>query len=153
MPSKLFLSEPEDVLPLMRDNLRPIPEKLFGRVERPLLGVRARCKLAKELADIINNPEDVRSLPEVAKSLGLTRSCLKYWFPEECASIQDKRLAVSRRRMAIRAESERDVVISTVRTVRARGEYPARRKVNEQLLKQKMSLIRPDTCCECIDKQ
>lgn len=144
MPSRLILSEPEYLLPSMQDNLRPIPEKLFGRVERPLLGVRAKRKLVKELGEIINNPEDVRSLPDVAKSLGLTRSCFKYWFPEEYASIQDKRVAASRRRVAIRAESERDAVLSAVRLVRERGEYPARRKVNTELLKQKMSLVRPE---------
>lgn len=144
MPSKLFLSEPDVIILSMRDNLRPIPEKLFGRVERPLLGVRTRRKLAKALGDIINNPEDVRSVPEVSKSLGITRSCLRYWFPEEYASIQDKRDAASKRRMATRAESEREAVVSAVRLVRERGEYPARRKVNAELLKQKISLVRPE---------
>lgn len=144
MPSRLFLSEPEDILRSMRGNLRPVPEKLFGRVERPLLGVRARHKLAKELGEIINNSEDVRSLPEVAKSLDITRSCLKYWFPEEYASIQDKREAARKRRMVIRTVSDRDAVLSAVQLVRARGEYPARRKVNAELLKQKLSLIRPE---------
>lgn len=144
MPSKLFLSEPEDILPSMRDTLRPVPEKLFGRAERPLLGVRARRKVAKDLDAIINNPDDVRSLPTVAKSLGLTRSCLKYWFPAEYASIQDKHKSARKLRMASREQSERDAVVSVVRLMRERGEYPSRRKVNTELLKQKMSLIRPE---------
>lgn len=128
----------------MRETLRPVPEKLFGRAERPLLGVRARRKLAKDLDAIINNPEDVRSLPAVAKSLGLTRSCLKYWFPVAYASIQDKHESARKLRMEIRAQSERGTVVAVVRLMRERGEYPSRRKVNTELLKQKMSLIRPE---------
>ncbi|MCL4470282.1 MAG: TniQ family protein [Gammaproteobacteria bacterium] len=143
MPSKLFL-EPEDILPSMRDSLRPVPEKLFGRAERPMLSVRARRKLAKDLDAIINNPEDVRSLPVVVKSLGFTQFCLKYWFPVAYASIQDKHESARKLRMAIRAQSERDAVVSVVRLMRERGEYPSRRKVNTELLKQKMSLIRPE---------
>jgi hypothetical protein len=144
MPSKLLLSDPAELVLSIQDNLRPVPEKLFGRLERPLLSIRQRRKLMKELAGIINDPEDVRSLSQVARSLELTRSCMKYWFPEECVSIQDKHVAANRKRMAIRMESQREAVVSAVRKVRARGEYPARRKVNEELLKQKMSLIRPE---------
>lgn len=144
MPSKLLLSEPTDLVLSMQDNLRPVPEKLFGRRERPLLGIQQRRKLIQELAGIINDPDDVRSLPQVARSLGLTRSCMKYWFPEEYVSMQDKHIAANRKRMAIRMESQRDAVVAAVQKVRARGEYPARRKVNEELLKQKMSLIRPE---------
>lgn len=142
MPNKLFLSEPETILSSIV--LRPVPEKLFGRAKRPLLGVRVRRKLAKHLDAIINDSEDVRSLPTVAKSLGVTRSCLKYWFPEEYASIQDKHESARKLRMAIRAQHERDTVVSVVRLMRERGEYPSRRKVNTELLKQKMSLIRPE---------
>ncbi|MDA8254101.1 MAG: TniQ family protein [Betaproteobacteria bacterium] len=144
MPSKLFLSDPEAVLSDMGDILRSVPEKLFSRVKRPLLGVRVRRKLAKDLDAIINDPEDVRSLPTVAKSLGLTRSCLKYWFPEAYALIQGKHESARKLRMAIRAQYERDTVVSVVRLMRERGEYPSRRKVNTELLKQKMSLIRPE---------
>lgn len=144
MPSKLLLSDSTDLVLSMQDDLRPLPKKLFGRLERPLLSVRQRRKLMKELAGIINDPNDVRSLPQVAKSLGLTRSCLKYWFPEEYVSMQDKHIAANRKRSAIRTESQRSAVVSAVQKVRARGEYPARRKVNEELLKQKLSLIRPE---------
>jgi hypothetical protein len=144
MPSKLLLSDPAELFVSMQDNLRPVPEKLFGRLERPLLSIRRRRKLMKELAGIINDPEDVRSLSQVARSLGLTRSCMKYWFPEERVSMQDKHLAANKKRMAMRMESQRDAVMSAVQKIRVRGEYPARRKVNEELLKQKMSLIRPE---------
>lgn len=97
-----------------------------------------------EHAERDSQGNDVRSLPQVAKSLGLTRSCLKYWFLEEYVSMQDKHIAANRKRSAIRTEPQRSAVVSAVQKVRARGEYPARRKVNEELLKQKMSLIRPE---------
>ncbi|MHB1590848.1 MAG: hypothetical protein ACYCTW_04855 [Sulfuricella sp.] len=68
----------------------------------------------------------------------------KDWFPEEYAPIQDKHESARKLRMAIRAQSERGTVVSVVRLMRERGEYPSRRKVNTELLKQKMSLIRPE---------
>jgi len=144
MPSKLLLSDPAELVVSVQDSLRPVPEKLFGRLERPLLSVRQRRKLKKELAGIIKDSEDVRSLSQVARSLDLTRSCMRYWFPEECVSMQDKHVAANRKRVAIRMEVQREAVMAAVQKVRARGEYPAKRKVNEELLKQKMSLIRPE---------
>lgn len=144
MPSELFLGEPEQVLSSIKNSIRPVPKKLFDREARPLLSVKERQRLATSLAEIANDTENVRPLSAVAKPLGLTRSCLKYWFPEECAVILNKHNATKKLFADTRKQSEQKVVMGIVQAVRERGEYPSRRKINVALRSYKLSLARQD---------
>jgi hypothetical protein len=143
MPGQLFLSDPDGLIPSLHDKIHPVPSRLHERADRPLLGVRERRRLKAELVAIIENPDDGRSLKDVARDMGLTRSCLKYWFQEECRAIM-ARYAKIRNQRAIRyALSQQDEVAWVVRQFYLHGEYPSKRKVNRALSRRKMALASP----------
>lgn len=143
MPGQLFLSDPDDLIPSLRDKIHPVPSRLHERADRPLPGIRERRRLKAKLVAIIDNPDDDRSLKDVARDMGLTRSCLKYWFPDESRAIM-ARYAEIRNQRAIRyAMSQQDEVAWVVRQFYLRGEYPSKRKVNRELSRRKMALAQP----------
>jgi AraC-like DNA-binding protein len=143
MPGQLFLSDPNDLIPSLRDKIHPVPSRLHERADRPLLCVREQRRLRADLVAIIENHDDDRSLKDVARDMGLTRSCLKYWFPDESRAIM-ARYAEIRNQRAIRyAMSQQDEVAWVVRQFYLRGEYPSKRKVNRELSRRKMALAQP----------
>ncbi|OIQ93467.1 hypothetical protein GALL_246190 [mine drainage metagenome] len=80
----------------------------------------------------------------MAKEVGLTRSCLKYWFPDECVAIRRKHADACRIAIAARAQVDRDKVAGVVCAMVTQGVYPGRRKVNEALRRHRASLAGPD---------
>lgn len=118
--------------------------KLRQRASRPNLSASERRELTKLLAAIVADPLDARSATEVARTLGLTYTCLKYWFQEACQAIQAKYGTARRRAVEVRRAIERQRVADVVREMAERAEYPGRRKVNEMLRDQGLALARPD---------
>lgn len=144
MPGEILLETPEQVLSPMTRGMRPVPGKLFCREARPLLSITERKRLAADLAKIVNDDEDVRPLLSVAKSLGFTRSCLKYWFSGECEVILNKYNTFKKSQTTTRIQSQQKVVKAVVQAIRERGVYPSRRRVNVVLRSHKISLARQD---------
>lgn len=144
MPSELFMKEPGVLVATTEDRVRAVPRKIFARQERSLLNISERKRLAEILNGIVSDVGDVRSLADVAQSLSLTTSCMRYWFAEECAAILNKHSAAKKVRSAEKARSTRESVRNVVRSFRARGEYPSRRKVNSVLVGKKLCLVGSD---------
>lgn len=144
MPSELFLQESGVLLALGEGKVRVVPQKLFSRQERPLLNLGERKRLAEILNGIVSDVDDVRPLADIAKSQGLTTSCMRYWFAEECAAILSKHRASKKLRSVEKASSVREIVREVVRSIRSRGEYPSRRKVNSALVGYKLCLVGAD---------
>jgi hypothetical protein len=144
MPSELLLRESEVLVTSVEGKLRAVPGKFIARQERPLLNISERKRLLEMLSKIVSDVEDVRSLADIATSLGLTTSCMRYWFAEECAAILNKHSAAKKLRSAEKASSAREIVKDVVRSIRARGEYPSRRKVNGVLVGHKLCLVGTD---------
>ena len=139
-PAAMFLS---GTVPLAFAPRR-LPTKVCGRSPRPLLDAVDRRRLGKALTGITTDPADARSLTELAQTFGLTRSCLKYWFPDECAATRHKHANACRRAAAARAQVDRDKVIEVVSAMAEQGVYPGRRKVNAVLRQFGTSLARPE---------
>lgn len=144
MPSELLLQESGALLASAEGKVRVVPKKFFARQERPLLSLSERKRLAKILKGVVSDVDDVRPLADIANSQGLTTSCMRYWFAEECAAILNKHSAAKKLRSAEKANSVRAIIREVVRSIRARGEYPSRRKVNSVLVGQKLCLVGAD---------
>ncbi len=144
MPSTLLLRNPSMSITFMSSDLRTIPTKLKERRHRPCLNTKERQHVVAKLQKISRNADDTRSLTEVANELGFTRSCLKYWFTDECSAVTIKHSTAAKSQTAARMHAEKAAVSVAVHAISARGEYASRRKVNAILRTHKVSLGRSD---------
>lgn len=117
---------------------------LTNRGERPLLGFRRREELRKLLEVIIEDATDRRPLVKVAAQLGVSRSALKYWFRQECRRIVLKNRRAEAFRLGNRYRKDHDLLRTIVQVLKAQDLYPGRRKVDAQLRRNGLSLMRPD---------
>ncbi|GAB2182567.1 hypothetical protein DLREEDagrD3_27900 [Denitratisoma sp. agr-D3] len=93
---------------------------------------------------MINSTLDTRSLAEVAKSVGRTKSCIKYWFPAQAQAIREKHHKATSAAVQTQSDIDRKTVLKTVQDISANGTYPGCRRVNETLRKHGLSLARPE---------
>lgn len=141
LPSKLFLNPWDEVF--TGHTLRHIPEKIAVRAERPLLVDNQIAELNKLITAIANNETDHRPLAVIAKQLGQTLSCLKYWFPTECAKISGKYAAHKKHTGIQNAQAAVTTILTIINDLKQKGECVSNRKVNNRLLKVGMSLAKP----------
>lgn len=139
---ELFL--PESEAQIAQKDLRKVPEKILLRETRPMLSAQQRARTENVLIRVVNDPTDVRPLVAIAESVNLSRSCLKYWFPEECELILSRYNAARKSKTAAKMKAARDIVIKVIRGLRERGEYPSVGKINAALRSHKISLTRDD---------
>lgn len=128
-----LVSEPTGRMPLETD-----------RGARPMLGFQQRHEMKKLLEVIIADPTDNRALIDVAYQLGLSRSALKYWFGPECRDIVRKRRNFENTRLGLRYQKDHDLLRSIVQRIRSRELPPTRRRVDSELRRNGLSLMRPD---------
>lgn len=114
------------------------------RSARPMLGFQQRQEMKKLLEVIIADPTDNRALVDVASQLGLSRNALKYWFDHECRSIVRKRRSFESSRLGLRYQKDHDLLRSIVQRIRSQELPPTRRRVDSELRRNGLSLMRPD---------
>jgi hypothetical protein len=138
-PAAMFLPHAAASVQLQRT------KSATGRRSRASLEVDGARRLAlASLAAIAADPEDRRSLFQVAHDLHLTMSFLRYWCPVECSAICRKHSDAEGEELVRRRTAEHKIVAGVVREVIGRGQYPGRRKVNEILGRLHLSLAQPD---------
>lgn len=120
------------------------PATTRDRARRTGMTEGERRVLASKLAEIANDPGRTNSAAEVARSLNLTTSSLRYWFPEAYATICFRHAEATKTAAKLRRERRYRVIGEVVRAIAARGEYPGRRKVNEALARHHLSLAQQD---------
>ncbi|QDC44773.1 hypothetical protein [Methylophilus medardicus] len=123
--------------------LRKLPEKMLDRAERPLLVAAQRIELLETLTKFAEDRNEHRPLSEIAKLLNFTGSCLRYWFPEQCARISSKHADYKRISGIINQESSVNKVKLIVDELKASGVYVSNRKVNNRLLLEGKTLAKP----------
>lgn len=139
-PASMFLSEPMPSVKVV-DSLTT---KVRARARPPRPAASGRSRIRRVFVRAIDDPIDTRSMAEHARSLGLSCSCLRYWFPNECAALRSKHAAAKRQAVEERRAAERHIVEKVVWEIVERGVYPGRRKVNEALGPYRISLAQPD---------
>lgn len=141
LPSEMFLKLWNEVF--IHQALRRIPEKIVDRAERPLLTSSQKTELYNLIKAAAADVTDHRPLADIAKQLDHSSSCLKYWFPMDCAKIS-KKYAFHKKEVGIKnTQAALNKVSVIVDELRKHGEYVSNRKVNNQLLKLGMSLAKP----------
>lgn len=114
------------------------------RQTRPMLGYRERERIGVLLAVILADETDHRPLASIAIQVGLSRSALKYWFRKQCICIVQKNRNVEICGLEIRYRSDHDLLRTIIQGMKATGTYPSRRRVDRELRKHQLYLMRPD---------
>jgi len=122
--------------------MRLPPSKLKDRGICP----RPSPQRRKELEDALHvrlNSEEGLSVKKIADDLGVSGSCLRYWFPELCALLSKRHKVAAKARSAIQQERQSHRVEEVVRLIHMEGRYPSQRQVDYVLRKEGMSLVQP----------
>ncbi|OIQ97594.1 hypothetical protein GALL_203530 [mine drainage metagenome] len=138
MPPDIFS---EDLPQACEQPSRPV-EKLKDRASCPR-PTRERLRRMKEHLDASMASTDCRPVASIAANLGVGPSCLRYWFPDLCRALGERHRSVVKERAAVNLVLQRARVQEVVRKILANGEYPSRRRVNNVLHHEHMSLALP----------
>lgn len=122
--------------------LRFLPGRLKDRNACPRVPLEHRQKIQEHLIALLD-ANDALPVSEIAASLELTRSYLRYWFPELYARLTKRFEEVVKARSKEHQDRQSSRVVEVVKQIRAIKEYPSRRRVNLLLRKEGMSLAQP----------
>jgi hypothetical protein len=122
--------------------LRLLPGRLKDRSACPRVPPKHRQNIQEHLIALLD-ANDALPVSEIAVGLGLTRSYLRYWFPELYTGLTKRFEAAVRVRSREHQDRQSSRVMEVVEQIRAVKEYPSRRRVNRLLRKEGMSLAQP----------
>jgi hypothetical protein len=127
-----------------RPSLRSALTPITSRARRPRLTQDQRQQYLRDLTAKVSDDPAPSSLREAGATYGLTRSALRYWFPEMCQRISE-RGALDRRIAAERADRDRAKWIAeAVEALVRSGIRPTRRKIDKEIRKHGLALARPN---------
>lgn len=142
LPSSLFLISETAIQ--VDHALQSFPEQLQLKRDRPPRSEFAKREIATALAESSADPEDCRALSAIARQFQLDTAYLRRYWPAPCTLIQAK----YRQAMKEKAEQRRNrdfVKLEAIfRGLVDKSEYPGGGKMNKQLRRQGMSLVRPE---------
>jgi hypothetical protein len=114
----------------------------WKRSSRPLLTVSRRAKIGKELHNVLTDAA-TPSISTTARTLGITRSTLRYWFPDEYKIIASRRKTLLES-LARESEVAQEQSIKTAFADLSReGCQVTRRAVDYRIRKDGLIMARP----------
>lgn len=120
------------------------PDRIVKRSARPQLTKPQCLRLNRELHDQLKAKLPQLSLREIGLQNGLSRSALKYWFPDICTEICERRTE-SRKARAAEAQIRRQTIISDiVKLLFEQDVYPSRRRMDALMRIHGLALARPE---------
>lgn len=124
--------------------LHRLPRKIIQRAPRGKLSAVQKRAIEKRLICVAESPDGSISVLELAKELGVSRSCLRYSWPNLCSRISAaylaRRNAVTKERLALQCIKLDEVMDALL----ARGIYPSQQLINEALVDTGISLLNPN---------
>jgi len=100
----------------------------------------------KEFEDSLNAQlvsEESQSVTMIAANLGVSSSCLRYWFPDMCSLLSDRYKTAVKARSKIHQAQQSRRVKGVVKMIYMEGRYPSQLQVDYVLKKEGMSLVQP----------
>lgn len=139
MPTDIFTGSPVSAA---GTGLRLPPNKLKNREACPR-PMPARRQELEELLRVRLSSAESQPVTAIANDLGISSSCLRYWFPELCALLSERHRVAAKARSEIHQAQQSRRVEEVMRMICADGLYPSRRQVNRVLRREGMSLAQP----------
>ncbi|MQA38508.1 TniQ family protein [Rugamonas aquatica] len=128
-------------------SLRPPQSKVgqvVSRARRPQLTQQQRGQYFRELDTKVSRESFTTSMREAGLPYGLGRSALRYWFPDLCQRISERRTRAFRLAAQSAAAERVRFVRAAVATLVSAGIDPTRRKVDQEIKKHGLALARPE---------
>lgn len=139
LPIEIFHSAGQ---PAQMAGLRMSAGKLKERVASPRLEPARRVLVAKILQEYLNIGAG-QSVSVIAKSLGVGRACLRYWFPDLCKLLSEQHRTMATKRSNKRHWQQCMLVEEVMSMIQAEGGKPTKRKVDKLLRTKGISLSQP----------
>lgn len=140
-PSTFLIDGPSDVNAV--GGLRKLPQQLWLRAKRSPLAKERYKGVEKSLRKIAFSGDGELSVCDVARKLGVNRSCLRYFWPELCREIS----SIYRAKQAVEKIKNLDLMcqkmIAAVDALIDRGIYPSQPVVVRELRGTGVSLAHP----------
>ena len=130
-PAKSFIQGPALENP---PNLRILADQFAARAKRPKLSANQRAKMRDRLQEHFFG-SDKLSATAIAQRIGLTRSCLRYWFPELFAAFVAQHKKHREESAKTIRERRNQKTANAIAEIRRLGGCPSKRKI--------MSFLRP----------
>ncbi len=133
MPGNVFLGSTQTTA------ARSLPDNVKRRKPNPKLTIQNKNELEQTLKALIHD-EGKPSVKKIARSIGLTPSSLRYWFPDLCAKLSMQHKISAMAHTESRLAQQRHRTEEVVMMLLAHRRYPSRRQVNYVLERENMSL-------------
>jgi hypothetical protein len=124
------------------NKFRLLTDKLKERKVNPRPSPQRRIELKKLLNSALTSKKSP-SVKMIAADVGVSTSCLRYWFPDLCALLSEQHKAAEKISVEAHHAQQSKRVREIVRMIRAEGRYPSQRQVEYVLRKEGMSLVQP----------
>lgn len=118
------------------------PEKIKKRKACSRPSPQRRKELEESLNALLVS-EESQSVTMIAANLGVTSSCLRYWFAELCALLSERYKTAIKVRSQIHQAQQGRRVEEVVKMIYMEGRYPSQLQVDYVLSKEGMSLVQP----------
>jgi hypothetical protein len=115
-----------------------------NRRTTPRMTLNQRKDLGLALIIQLNDSGPPPPLWKLAQQFGKSRSTLKYWYPNLCASICDRRANVHETNVRAAKQQRKSIVGDIVKSLQSKGIHPARREVDARLHGHGLALARPE---------
>jgi hypothetical protein len=125
-------------------------ERVVSRAPRPKLTRQQRSQYLRELDGKFSQESFATSMREAGLPYGLGRSALRYWFPDLCQRISERRARDRRLSAECAALDRARIVTEAVDALVRAGIHPARRKVDLEIKKHGLALARPEVFQEYV---
>lgn len=119
----------------------PACPKFLSIEKRQRISREEQIHIRKKLTNIVMDPADAKTLSQIAAALGVTRTFLKYHFPELCAKAVEKRRLQVYETSRAGEENNKAIVRNAVLTLHEHGIYPSRRKVDRAIRPSKLGQV------------
>jgi transposase len=140
LPVDIFYASPDRIVPMY--GLRMPTEKLKERVAPPRLEPERRDAVEKILQEHLDTGTG-QSITVIAKSLGVGRTCLRYWFPDLCKLLSEQHRVMAKRRSDELRRRQCMLVDEIVNQIQAEGIQPSKRKVDKLLQTKGITISQP----------
>lgn len=139
LPVEIFQASDQ---PAPMIDLRMPTEKLKERIAPPRLEAERRAAVEKILQEHLNAGVGP-SVLAIAKSLGVGRACLRYWFPDLCKLLSEQHRIMAKRRSDELRRRQCMLIDEIVRQIQAEGVQPSKRKVDKLLQTKGITISQP----------
>lgn len=107
-------------------------EKIRARSPNPRPDSDQKTALRKALQNYLDTGHG-QSVAAIANQIGVSKTCLRYWFPDLCESLSARSRATAQRKSETRRKEQQHTLKSTIRKITKSGGHVSYRRIAKSL--------------------